>query len=285
MPTRRPKVPKAGSTVDSAGGAAASGTGGTKPVRRRNPPADPDTISATKPVAPSPAAESESAAAPAAKTPKAKAPAGTKASAATRATAGPKASTAAKASKAAKAPNRRKSGAATAGGATAGRAGADETSAAAGRFRRRSAAQTFGATAGATAVDASDDLRPVPAKAFSGRLLVLAMVTLVITVLLAPSVNTYLHQRSDIAALEAEIAAQKETSRDLEAQLDRWEDPNYIKQQARERIFLVMPGETRYLVKGEHGVENVEQEAQEQEQDLQWVDALWDSVKRSATAP
>ncbi|GAA3289874.1 septum formation initiator family protein [Arthrobacter citreus] len=290
MPTRRPKVPKAGSTVDSAGGAAASGTGGTKPVRRRNPPADPDTISATKPVAPSPAAESESAAAPAAKTPKAKAPAGTKASAATRATAGPKASTAAKASKAAKAPNGRKSGAATAGGATAGgatagRAGTDETSAAAGRFRRRSAAQTFGATAGATAVDASDDLRPVPAKAFSGRLLVLAMVTLVITVLLAPSVNTYLHQRSDIAALEAEIAAQKETSRDLEAQLDRWEDPNYIKQQARERIFLVMPGETRYLVKGEHGVENAEQQAQEEAEDLQWVDALWDSVKRSATAP
>ena len=109
--------------------------------------------------------------------------------------------------------------------------------------------------------------------------------TLVVTVLLAPSVNTYLHQRSDIAALEAEIAEQKETSQALEARLERWEDPNYIKQQARERIFLVMPGETRYLVKGEHGVEDVEQEAQEQEEDLQWVDALWDSVKRSANAP
>ena len=111
------------------------------------------------------------------------------------------------------------------------------------------------------------------------------MVTVVVTVLLAPSVNTYLHQRSDIAAMEAEIAEQKETSRTLESQLQRWEDPNYIKQQARERIFLVMPGETRYLVKGEHGVENVELQAQEEEEDLQWVDALWDSVKRSANAP
>ncbi len=46
-----------------------------------------------------------------------------------------------------------------------------------------------------------------------------------------------------------------------------------------------MPGETRYLVKGEHGVEDVEQEAQEQDEDLQWVDALWDSVKRAANAP
>ncbi|MBO0896349.1 septum formation initiator family protein [Arthrobacter sp. zg-ZUI10] len=111
------------------------------------------------------------------------------------------------------------------------------------------------------------------------------MVTLVVTVLLAPSVNTYLHQRSDIAALEAEIAEQKETSGALQAQLQRWEDPSYIKQQARERIFLVMPGETRYLVKGEQGVEDVEQEAQEQVEDLRWVDALWDSVKRAANAP
>ena len=111
------------------------------------------------------------------------------------------------------------------------------------------------------------------------------MVTLVITVLLAPSVNTYLHQRSDIAALEADIAAEKETSRNLESELERWEDPNYIKQQARERIFLVMPGETRYLVKGEHGVEEAEQLAQEEAEDLQWVDSLWDSVKRAATAP
>ena len=290
MPTRRPKVPKAGSAGNGAAGGTASGRGGTKPVRRRSPAADPDTISATKPVdgagntepagektlraagtpkaAPGKAAPGTTAAKPAA----AKAPAKS-----TPAKSTPAKSTAAKAAPAKAAP---------AAKAPAGRK-ADSSAAAAGRFRRRIQAQeqSPGTPGGAAGETAADDLRPVPAKAFSGRLLVLAMVTLVITVLLAPSVNTYLHQRSDIAALEADIAAEKETSRNLESELERWEDPNYIKQQARERIFLVMPGETRYLVKGEHGVEEAEQQAQEEAEDLQWVDSLWDSVKRAATAP
>jgi len=129
-------------------------------------------------------------------------------------------------------------------------------------------------------------LKPVPAKSFSGRLLALGIVMVVITVLLAPSVRTFLQQRSEIAALEAEIAREQETGRELEETLDRWEDPAFIKAQARERIFLVMPGETRYLVKGENGVEDVEEQAAAQApQDLEWVDALWDSVVRSAAAP
>ncbi|MCC9195532.1 septum formation initiator family protein [Arthrobacter sp. zg-Y820] len=271
MPTRRPKVPKAGSAGDGAAAETVSGSGGSRPERRRSPAADPDTISATKPVdgargagsgaakrAPAPGAPAKAAAE---KTPRAKAapakPAPTKAAAGKLS--GTKADDAAAKATTAKA-------------------------AAAGRFRRRSLAQAPAVLSGAGADEVSDDLRPVPAKAFSGRLLVLAMVTLVVTVLLAPSVSTYLHQRSEISALEAEIASEKVTARNLETQLGRWEDPNYIKQQARERIFLVMPGETRYLVKGEHGVENAAQEAQEETEDLQWVDALWDSVKRSAAA-
>ncbi|MCC3277304.1 septum formation initiator family protein [Arthrobacter sp. zg-Y20] len=111
------------------------------------------------------------------------------------------------------------------------------------------------------------------------------MVMVAITVLLAPSVRTYLQQRSDIAAARAEIAQAQEKQSELEVQLGRWEDPAYIKQQARDRIFLVMPGEKRYLVKGENGVEEAEAKAAEEEpEDLQWVDSLWDSVKRSATA-
>lgn len=129
-------------------------------------------------------------------------------------------------------------------------------------------------------------LKPVPAKSFSGRLLALGIVMVVITVLLAPSVRTFLQQRSEIAALEAEIAEERKTGQELEQTLDRWEDPAYIKAQARERIFLVMPGETRYLVKGENGVNDVEEEAAaDVPADLEWVDALWDSVVRSATAP
>ncbi|MDK1360080.1 septum formation initiator family protein [Arthrobacter sp. zg-Y1219] len=283
MPTRRPKVPKAGSAGDGAAAETVSGPGGSRPERRRSPAADPDTISATKPVdgargAGSGAAKRAPAPGAPAKTP------------ATAAPAKPAKAAAAKTPRAKAAPAKPAPTKAAAGklsGTKADDAAAKATTAkaaAAGRFRRRSLAQAPAALSGTGADEVSDDLRPVPAKAFSGRLLVLAMVTLVVTVLLAPSVSTYLHQRSEISALEAEIASEKETARNLETQLGRWEDPNYIKQQARERIFLVMPGETRYLVKGEHGVENAAQEAQEETEDLQWVDALWDSVKRSAAA-
>ena len=280
MPTRRPKVPKAGSAGNGAAGGTASGRGGAKPVRRRSPAADPDTISATKPV--DGAGNAEAAGGKTVRAAGARKAAPGKTAAKPAAAKAPAKSTAAKAAPAKAAPAK----AAPAAKTPAGRK-ADSSAAAAGRFRRRIQAheQSPGIPGGAAGETAADDLRPVPAKAFSGRLLVLAMVTLVITVLLAPSVNTYLHQRSDIAALEADIAAEKETSRNLESELERWEDPNYIKQQARERIFLVMPGETRYLVKGEHGVEEAEQQAQEEAEDLQWVDSLWDSVKRAATAP
>lgn len=261
MPTRRPKVPKAGSTGDGAAGETAAG-GGTRPVRRRSTAADPDTISATRSVDGSAKAAPVKAGGKAVPVKAAGKAAPVKAAASKDKTTGP---------------------AGPAGVKTESSA-AKAKAAAAGRFRRRSQAQAPETAAGLTDAETSDDLRPVPAKAFSGRLLVLAMVTLVVTVLLAPSVSTYLHQRSEIAALEADIAGEKETSRSLESQLGRWEDPNYVKQQARERIFLVMPGETRYLVKGEHGVEAAEQEAEEEAEDLQWVDSLWDSVKRSATA-
>ncbi|WP_258060101.1 septum formation initiator family protein [Arthrobacter sp. ZGTC212] len=278
MPTRRPKVPKASGGDGSSTGGRTSRSA-QKPARKRNAAADPDIISATKPV------EGASDAGIGVSRSRAESAPSSKASA--------KAPSAKAASAKISAPKNTKSRGGTAkqptGPGTArsvdDAAAPGKAAAAAGRLRRRSRILSEDSGTTGAPAESSDELRPVPAKAFSGRLLVLAMVTLVVTVLLAPSVNTYLHQRSDIAALEAEIAEQKETSGALQAQLQRWEDPSYIKQQARERIFLVMPGETRYLVKGEQGVEDVEQEAQEQVEDLRWVDALWDSVKRAANAP
>ncbi|WP_347110293.1 septum formation initiator family protein [Paenarthrobacter sp. S56] len=93
---------------------------------------------------------------------------------------------------------------------------------------------------------------PVPAKAFSGRLLALAVVMIAITIMLAPTVRIFLEKRSEISALEAEIASKQAEQADLNKQLSRWQDPNYVKQQARDRINMVMPGETGYWVFGGH---------------------------------
>lgn len=130
----------------------------------------------------------------------------------------------------------------------------------------------------------AEDAEPIPAKAFSGRLLALAVVLVTIIVLLAPSVRTYLQQQAETEALQDRIAALQQEQDVLETQIERWEDPAYIKQQARDRLFLVMPGETRYLVKGGTEVESSqEQQSAASPEDLPWADALWESVERAAT--
>jgi cell division protein FtsB len=130
----------------------------------------------------------------------------------------------------------------------------------------------------------AEDAKPIPAQSFSGRLLALALVLVAVIVLLVPSVSNYLRQQGEVAALREQIAEQQQAQEQHRADLARWDDPAYIKQQARERIFLVMPGEKRYLVKGGTGIEeSAGAGSSEQPGDLPWVDSLWDSVSRAAT--
>lgn len=133
-----------------------------------------------------------------------------------------------------------------------------------------------------------ESLDPVPAKAFSGRMLALAVVMVAITIMLAPTVKIFIDKRAEIAALEADIAAKQSAQDDLKRQVSRWQDPNYVKQQARDRINMVMPGETGYWVFGsdlpagaaasDPGAAAVQDPA-----NVPWVDSLWESIRRSAT--
>ncbi|MEC5200083.1 cell division protein FtsB [Arthrobacter sp. PL16] len=133
-------------------------------------------------------------------------------------------------------------------------------------------------------IQPAEEATPIPAKSFSGRLLALAVVLIAVIVLLAPSVSRYVQQQSELDALRADIARQQQEQADNQSELARWDDPAFVKQQARERIFLVMPGETRYLVKGGAGIEESTGEGSAAEPaDLPWVDSLWSSVARAAT--
>jgi hypothetical protein len=110
------------------------------------------------------------------------------------------------------------------------------------------------------------------------------VVLVAVIVLLAPSVSRYVQQQGELDALRADIARQQQEQADYQSELARWDDPAFVKQQARERIFLVMPGETRYLVKGGEGIEDGTGEGSAAEPtDLPWVDSLWSSVVRAAT--
>lgn len=129
------------------------------------------------------------------------------------------------------------------------------------------------------------DAAPVPARAFSGRMLALAVILVVVTVLLLPSVGTYMNQRTEIAQLQSSIAQKQQEQDDLKTQIARWDDPAYVKAQARNRINLVMPGEKKYMVIGATGEETAvgPESVGDVRTDLPWVDSLWDTVVRSAT--
>ncbi|WP_343046335.1 septum formation initiator family protein [Psychromicrobium silvestre] len=126
---------------------------------------------------------------------------------------------------------------------------------------------------------------PVAARSFSGRLIALVAVLIAVAVLLAPSVNNYLHQRADIASLKADIAAQQQQQKDLQTEISRWNDPAYVKQQARDRVNMMMPGETGYWVYGGGSTPAAPQQAgtSVNPESLPWVDGLWQSIVRSAT--
>jgi cell division protein FtsB len=142
---------------------------------------------------------------------------------------------------------------------------------------------------GSSAVTSGEDnLDPVPAKAFSGRMLALAVVMVAITIMLAPTVKIFIDKRAEIAALESDIADSKADQDNLKRQVSRWQDPNYVKQQARDRINMVMPGETGYWVFGSDlpaGATGSQPSAAETQDpaDVPWVDSLWESIRRSAT--
>jgi cell division protein FtsB len=134
--------------------------------------------------------------------------------------------------------------------------------------------------------DGHDDTQPVPAKAFSGRMLALAVVMIAITIMLAPTVKIFFDKRAELAALSDDIAARQVEGDRLRQQISRWQDPNYVKQQARDRINMVMPGETGYWVFGSDlpaGSSSQNAAAAQDPADLPWVDSLWESVRRAAT--
>jgi len=186
--------------------------------------------------------------------------------------------------------------AAAAAGSGAGKrrpAAPSGTRPAAGKSGAKTGGKTVGKTGGkaprrAAAADSDETLDPVPAKAFSGRLLALGVVMIAITILLAPTVKIFLDKRAEIAALQADIAAKQAKQEDLKRQVSRWQDPNYVKQQARDRINMVMPGETGYWVFGSdlpaaQSSGTAGAAAAQDPANLPWVDALWESIRRSAT--
>lgn len=88
---------------------------------------------------------------------------------------------------------------------------------------------------------------------FTRRALVLVGVVAILALSYANSLRIMINQQRDLATANAQIAGRSAQIAELDAQLQRWRDPAYVKSQARTQLGWVMPGETGYRVIGLDG--------------------------------
>ncbi|GIG89495.1 FtsB family cell division protein [Plantactinospora endophytica] len=117
---------------------------------------------------------------------------------------------------------------------------------------------------------------------YTGRVTVLVGVLIALALAYTYPVRVYLNQQSDIARIEAAQQAQRELIGDLTEEAALWDDPEYVKIQARERFYMVLPGEAPLVVltdqKGAARDAGVDPSAAERAP-VPWYDTLWSSVQ------
>jgi cell division protein FtsB len=82
----------------------------------------------------------------------------------------------------------------------------------------------------------------------------LAMIVLGVLTL-APRVQEWFVLRQQVAQAQADVAKARAYVKNMQTEVKRWEDPVYIRSQARDRLYYVMPGEVSYLVMDANGVD------------------------------
>ena len=87
--------------------------------------------------------------------------------------------------------------------------------------------------------------RPQSTRTFS-----LVAAFFIFALVLAPPIQHYFNQRAQINALQAQVNDDRAALEAARLELMRWQDPEYVKAQARERLHFVMPGERQYIVTG-----------------------------------
>ena len=84
------------------------------------------------------------------------------------------------------------------------------------------------------------------------------------------------------------MATQERDVADLEDERERWRDPAYVEQQARQRLKFVKPGERSYTVldadPSAGTADPVQELADETAPEMAWYEAVWEST-RTADAP
>ncbi len=118
------------------------------------------------------------------------------------------------------------------------------------------------------------------------RALAVLSVLVILALSYANSLRIYLDQQRDIGVATQQIQDRTERISELEDELGRWNDPAFVKAQARDRLGWLLPGETGFKVIGPDGkplgtgvVLNSQNELPPGEHPEMWFDRLWSSVQ------
>lgn len=117
------------------------------------------------------------------------------------------------------------------------------------------------------------------------------MVVAVLLVSYASSMRAWLDQRAHINELEQQIASDQAEVDRLTNEKRRWDDPAYVKAQARARFGYVMPGEISYRVIDEDGqplggtVELSEPTTTTGDEGPAWWEHAWGSLEAAGADP
>lgn len=119
----------------------------------------------------------------------------------------------------------------------------------------------------------------------TARAVILAVVVCVLALTLAVPLRTYFAQRSDASSIEAERVQLERDIAELQQKKQQQEDPAYIAAEARERLRLVMPGDTPYQVQLPGAYEAAQAERAEPEpKSGTWYSDLWHEVSEPKPA-
>lgn len=118
------------------------------------------------------------------------------------------------------------------------------------------------------------------------RALALFAVATLLLVAYMQTLRVYLTVQSQLSATRQEIQQREDAIRSLEEELAAWQDPEYVKIQARERLGWVVPGEVGYRVIGPDGKPygggvQIEQAGRlpANEHQKTWWERLWGSTR------
>ncbi|MFC4554046.1 FtsB family cell division protein [Georgenia faecalis] len=136
---------------------------------------------------------------------------------------------------------------------------------------------------------ATPDGDPPPPPTITLRGLGLFLVLLTAFIVLAPTLRHAIEQQEELRSLSAQVETARARNDELQADLERWQDPIYVQAQARDRLGYVLPGETSYrvvdpeTVVGE-GAETEDEVGPPQAAPGPWYVSLWDSVQVAGEA-